>query len=806
MEQIEFNTQEPETFYSKFKAAQPTPQPYLEALFLVGKFSEDPNLKEEIEGILAAFATKGTIKAYRSRTKISASLEYDKRIKAMISFAKKSEELDIGKMFSLLGRDDLLIFNRSPLNKEPEFLGRFNGVTKMFVSGGFPDGIPEEIGELTSLEEIELYQNGAKRLPDSFAKLVNLKTLELRITTLEEIPIALKDLPNLSHLRIEGSHYDYTPTHFKIPSWLGEMPALRTLELTYLQEQTLPETVFSPELEHIRLAQLTQLRSLPASLSNCTQLKSILIATSNQVTELPLGMENISSLEEIEIVNMKGLKKLNGDFLYGPNVRNLKLSGLDVEIYDPQRRVKEDEALTIQNAKYLEYVINNAELFPKLTALKIFNIKELGAIEGGVGNLTGLKSIYLSEMGDFPGLLADVGKCSLLEEVTIFNSAIQELPASFAHLTTLKRLHIANASNLPLHFSTLPLRIGHLKLSNLGSIEIDNLQPKVIHSLEMGTSPLLNLENIGSIDCTHLSLSSIGYQKEGPRKKMKELPPSLNQMKNLETCELYGTFSSVPNCFSDLPKLKELRLHGTNYSTDYFPIERLELELDKMPALKHLTIDAYAGDQLEQILAPASQLEEIELSKIEKLKFLPPLSQHPGLKKLTIENCDAFLSLKHPLSSLHTLKVYMCKNVQRDLLREISEMTTLENVDLSYLSDQIDEIPESWVFLKSLVLQSLNITQLPANIDQFTKLHTLGLDYLSFYTLPKSMAALKNLKRMSINGHFDHFPEELRALELDQLRYYFSKFAGNNIPKRVYSVLVNTNTRLVREFDGREYF
>ena len=94
-----------------------------------------------------------------------------------------------------------------------------------------------------------------------------------------------------------------------------------------------------------------------------------------------------------------------------------------------------------------------------------------------------------------------------------------------------------------------------------------------------------------------------------------------------------------------------------------------------------------------------------------------------------------------------------------------------------------------------------------SNTNQnFKDLHTLGLDSSSIKTLPKELATLSKLKRMAIDGvWFDELPLELAALDLEEVRMYFSRFAGNNMKREKYAILIGDNCQIVRTFskDGK---
>lgn len=72
---------------------------------------------------------------------------------------------------------------------------------------------------------------------------------------------------------------------------------------------------------------------------------------------------------------------------------------------------------------------------------------------------------------------------------------------------------------------------------------------------------------------------------------------------------------------------------------------------------------------------------------------------------------------------------------------------------------------------------------------------------------PKEMASLSNLRNLAIdNNLLEEFPVEFAQLQLEQVRMFFSKFAGNNMKREVYAILINDNCNLVKQFDGEVYY
>ncbi|WP_300664115.1 hypothetical protein [Fluviicola sp.] len=794
---------------------------YLEELFMIGKLIEDESVKTEVLDYMTQFADKGTLKVYLSNTKIPQNGNQKDLVKALVTIAKKSETLDIGKMFRLLTNgfrislisgietdgeeapdEALRIFKGIVLGKELAQIPRFNGIKELTIfSDGF-DVIPDEIGALTSLETLSIDHYGSQTLPASFANLVHLKELKLHITTLTEIPAFIRELPSLTALKIEGSHYSYSPTHFTIPEWIGQLPALKNLELAYIQEETLPENLFPPQLEAVYFAQMSHLKSIPASIEQCSNLKSFIIATSPQITQLPDGMKNLKELEELRLINMNGLTQLDGNLVYAPQIRALEISGSNAVISEPEKTINFSEELIIRNESYLKYVLENPDLFPEIKKLRISQIKKQSDFSAGIGGLKKLEQLEVIYSSGLDELLSDLGNCRHLEELEFMNSELERFP-DLKELE-LKKITLWNCKNLFVSFEALPKKTDELHLFNVGMLDFEASVSKYIGRFKLENTGIVHFDAIGKHDCVQIKLFP-GSANTIDGKPVIEQLPDFSAMKNLESFEIHGRIDHIGNCFTGLTELKLLRLEGMDFSTEKHALVSIPSDLLRDSNIETFQLTHYSGSNLDAILLAGKKLRSIELRSIHHMNYLPDLSLLSRLEHLGISHCDDFISLKNPLPEITSVTIEWCKNATIDLYEELASKKSLRKVQLRYLGDRFNYFPIKLDFLESLELQAIRIPEVPAAIENFQHLHTLGLDSSSIKTLPKEMASLSKLKRMAIDGvWFDELPLELAALDLEEVRMYFSKFAGNNMKREKYALLIGENCRIVRDFSTGE--
>ena len=87
----------------------------------------------------------------------------------------------------------------------PSNLGNLTGLTSIVLYNGVLQCLPESIGQLYRLEKLFLAGNQLHSLPDTFYNLTQLNTLDVRRNKLQSLPANVGNLPNLSVLLIDDS-------------------------------------------------------------------------------------------------------------------------------------------------------------------------------------------------------------------------------------------------------------------------------------------------------------------------------------------------------------------------------------------------------------------------------------------------------------------------------------------------------------------------------------------------------------------------------------------------------------------------
>ncbi|XP_021979451.1 disease resistance protein RPV1 [Helianthus annuus] len=153
--------------------------------------------------------------------------------------------------------------------------------------------LPEDIGQLECLEELDLTYSKIKHLPDSICKLKHLKTLilqrckvcklpenfgqidslnrrDLRSTKKRDVPSSICKLKHLKYLNLSNcSGLE------KLPENLGDLESLNTLDLTSTKIRDVPSSICKlKHLNYLNLSYCSGLQKLPENLGDLESVKA----------------------------------------------------------------------------------------------------------------------------------------------------------------------------------------------------------------------------------------------------------------------------------------------------------------------------------------------------------------------------------------------------------------------------------------------------------------------------------------------------------------------------------------------------
>jgi internalin A len=97
--------------------------------------------------------------------------------------------------------------------------------------------IPDEIGQLTNLTELNLNSNQLQRLPETIGQLTNLTELHLSCNNFQVLPETISQLTNLTKLDLSHNKFQ------ALPKAIGQLTNLTELDLSHNKLKALPEII-----------------------------------------------------------------------------------------------------------------------------------------------------------------------------------------------------------------------------------------------------------------------------------------------------------------------------------------------------------------------------------------------------------------------------------------------------------------------------------------------------------------------------------------------------------------------------------
>jgi leucine-rich repeat protein SHOC2 len=119
----------------------------------------------------------------------------------------------------------------------PDSIGNISTLEELNLTDNHLIELPESIGSLTNLKELSLEDNYLEYLPDSIGNLVNLTHLFIGTNELSRLPENIGNLNNLNYLFLGWNSLEYLPSSF------GELRNLVELDLGYNDLDDLPDSI-----------------------------------------------------------------------------------------------------------------------------------------------------------------------------------------------------------------------------------------------------------------------------------------------------------------------------------------------------------------------------------------------------------------------------------------------------------------------------------------------------------------------------------------------------------------------------------
>ena len=358
-----------------------------------------------------------------------------------------------------------------------------------------------------------LYLSQFRSINTEISRLKNLHELVIRHSNIKELPDSIGKLTQLKYLEISG----ITGLQ-ELPFSIGKLKNLNMLKIAPINERV-------------------KIQELPESINNLKQLEYFYLSGTN-IKRLPRSFEKLENIRELYI--------LSRSIIEIPDFTNFK----KLRIFECQAKLTEvpesfSELEELEEVKIINNTITVVPNITKLQQLKKFEI-------------TNTQLITLPD---------GITKLQQLKNVIVAHNPIKILPDDFSEIITLESFDASqtNITKLPSKFVFPELNSLNLERTFITKLPEDAFLPK-LESFRVSCF----MQGIYKLP----SLKQLYIMNTLPGKELKEFPEEIFDLSNLQTLDIgKASFTSLPNTFEKLPKLRILYLHKTGIrSIDGFPI------------------------------------------------------------------------------------------------------------------------------------------------------------------------------------------------------------------------------------------
>ncbi len=193
------------------------------------------------------------------------------------------------------GKTELDLSGRG-ITELPEEIGQLTSLTTLYLFNNQLRELPKDIWQLTRLRELRLYENQLTELPKEIGQLTNLTGLFLFSNQLTELPKEIGQLTSLTELGLALNRLT------ELPKEIGQLTRLTGLGLGGNRLTELPKEIGQPTRLTSLYLDHNQLTDLPKEIGQLTSLTRLYLGD-NQLTEL---RAEVGKLEELEELTLEG--------------------------------------------------------------------------------------------------------------------------------------------------------------------------------------------------------------------------------------------------------------------------------------------------------------------------------------------------------------------------------------------------------------------------------------------------------------------------------------------------------------------
>ncbi|CAH8561302.1 unnamed protein product [Schistosoma intercalatum] len=441
---------------------------------------------------------------------------------------------DIGSLSHLI---ELFLYDNK-LTCLPLQIGLLKNLQRLWLQENSLTFLPDELGYCSKLTHLDIRHNRLEGcIPVVITKFTLMKQLYLTYNKLTDIS-AIGNLCLLQTLVVKSNQLQGP-----IPDCIGNLTQLKTLDLSKNRLTKITENIGNCKLLSRFLVDYNQIDELPKSIGQLSEL-TVLGIKYNCLSELPVTICNCEQLTELNIEGNHITQLPENLLCHLKDSLSVVLSRNDFNSFPIGDKTQ------YKNVKHLRLDYNRLEIFEAVQLSENTQLTTLNLCNNNIITL------------DFTG----IETLKHLVELDLSYNQIGHLPDSIGELVSLEILDLT--SN---RLEGLPNRIG--ELVRLVQLELESNQIKSIP---------LNIGQLCQLQTLNLDVN-----------KLSRLPSTIGNLNNLRKLRVKDNLlQRLPPEIGKLQNLTHLYLSNNK------PLDLLPIELGMLPSLRFLGIDGCSLKQM----------------------------------------------------------------------------------------------------------------------------------------------------------------------------------------------------------------